>query len=1091
MKHLTYADRELLLLLSEACTFARKLSPNFGFEHALTRDLAVLSRYLVQHKDKKDVAEIARGGLIYVVQAARPSPKKLGEFELLVDAFITSYAVHEIRTRLGEQAIYNPPRLTSSEQSRAENLFLEFLEKPFLDDEKLVAESRKIGAFLANLATCGLFRRLQQSIDFLIFVLCDTNRSLEHRSYARAALSYVVCEDDAIDDRSGIVGYLDDNFIAQTAVEMIEPNREPWLELLDATIGKWPFLNGLIIDDGTGGRPISEYMIINSALSCSKLRNDGDLTETLLISPITGHVPFLLGFIAALGLAHESGQHNVSEDSFRQGMKVLVDGCAIAVFRGFDTCNGRRMFKLEQYCTQNKQKLSSVHYWPVSDLRRLIPADRTLSTRGDLQSDLSRSNIPLPGLEYLFNASENVQLPSVQRRIIIVMPVVAAHEMATQMHFQNYSLKDVIPMGHLSQDEGVKRWSKRFGKQQPLIIFVTDLDSVHELVEEEPKRNQLVIVDASRRNAHKTASLQRIQRFGISTLVILTERAANELDLHGDGRVSIWEWNNNDFASLLWPEQTIKDDEGYITRHERRLQWQVTIKPEIKKVQMPLATQAFEAVRNVKSLAHARGDECPTELDDLVTLTFVILTRLLRSATKLTANIPSTIEIERNLRQLRQKRDHSIYLSESERAAISLAETSMSELFSELRRDNPKANILNGLLSAQPNLVILCPHKQLCNDLEIAFSNTTTRILYSCNADESNLEGAVVPGWFSKDRMATLLMPPVTSPIHLILYDIEYQWHKDFRREQQKSHDMRKTYGNRAKVFPNVEGWGKPIADEIDLTSTDRNTSLNELEAIQQHVQMKYREHVYEISQSDGTETEVLARLVMFEGDAYAFLTDSYKANVVTHLLDNSIEALDDQVDIRRLQPSKLKLGDALLFRRGSDRDVIRTAADELLGVGVRKTSSLWRDAIQQCLVREHITTEELWKRLIAAGCPLQHQTIRSWLDSDDTIAPQSYIRDVGFIAQVTKNQTLINHMNDVLTSINEVRSAHLRASFRLAKQVMAKAVTMLKERNNYTPFIEIEANVVVARIVAIDDQLSTVRVSLINQLLEGGQWHE
>lgn len=60
MKQLTYADRELLLqtfdslkdgwkgrdddLLSQACEWAKSIAPTFGFEHALTRDIAVLSR---------------------------------------------------------------------------------------------------------------------------------------------------------------------------------------------------------------------------------------------------------------------------------------------------------------------------------------------------------------------------------------------------------------------------------------------------------------------------------------------------------------------------------------------------------------------------------------------------------------------------------------------------------------------------------------------------------------------------------------------------------------------------------------------------------------------------------------------------------------------------------------------------------------------------------------------------------------------------------------------------------------------------------------------------------------------------------------
>lgn len=136
MNQLTYADRELLLrtfdqlraewegsdetLLTDVCEWAKGLAPSFGFELGLIRDITSLSRYLVNHRQEHDLADIARGGLLYVLQVDQHGSSKLGDFGLLDDAFIASYAVYEIRARLGEQAAYNPPRLTREEQERAE-----------------------------------------------------------------------------------------------------------------------------------------------------------------------------------------------------------------------------------------------------------------------------------------------------------------------------------------------------------------------------------------------------------------------------------------------------------------------------------------------------------------------------------------------------------------------------------------------------------------------------------------------------------------------------------------------------------------------------------------------------------------------------------------------------------------------------------------------------------------------------------------------------------------------------------------------------------------------------------------------------------
>jgi hypothetical protein len=68
----------------------------------------------------------------------------LRDFGLLDDAFVTSYAVHEIRTRLGDPATYTPPRLTRAEQERAEALFLELVEKPAEEDAKLISEAYQV-----------------------------------------------------------------------------------------------------------------------------------------------------------------------------------------------------------------------------------------------------------------------------------------------------------------------------------------------------------------------------------------------------------------------------------------------------------------------------------------------------------------------------------------------------------------------------------------------------------------------------------------------------------------------------------------------------------------------------------------------------------------------------------------------------------------------------------------------------------------------------------------------------------------------------------------------------------------------------------
>lgn len=1105
MSHLTYADRELLLrafdslraswsgsdeqLLANACCWAKEVVPALGFEHALLRNVAMLSKYLIDHSKEVDLADIARGGLLYLLQAGTDYPQ-LSRFGLVDDAFIASYAVHEIRTRLGDHAVYSPPTLNKEEQELAEQLFLELLERPVMEDTALASAARRVSDELAGLAACGLFRRLSDNLAFLTSALHDSNRCAEHRSYARAAVSYVVCEEDAIDDRLGIAGYLDDNFIAQMAVDLIEPAREPLLALLDAAVGAWPFLNGMVIDDGKGGRPISEYMIISSALACPRLRG-GEYGSTALILPIVGPVPFLLGFVSTLGLVQESGQREVTEDSFCVGQKVLVDHCAIAEFAGFDTCSGRRVFKLRQYHRQHGHLLPCDHLWPITDLRRLVPVDSARVSRGQLVYDLRRSDAVLPALEYLFNASKTAHLASVTRRTLLVTPVGSAHEFARTLALHGQRLKEVIPMGHLTED-GVASWSSRFGEQEPLLIVASDIDAACRFAEEREGEIQLVIIDPQGRNANKAASLRRFQHLGVRTLVILAERAAGEPPVDS-AKTAIWEWNDDDFESLLWPStpKGKKGGGGAISDYERRLQFRPSAKIDTVVVPSQLADKSFESVRTLRALARERQDEQLVELDEIVSLSFGVLSRLLRCAIPLTPTTTTFQDAVSGLDRIAEVRTKCNFLTCQEREATAVAESSLRALFEKLTGENLKAAAVRRLVTAHQDLWIICPDKRLIPGLAADYGPSGTHIQAGYGADATTVGGAVIPGWFGRERMAALLMPPVTSPMHLVLYEIEQRWYSGFRRESQRARAARSAANVRHRLFPNVPGWRQPDEDRPGENTGIHDPSFQEMVAIQEYVRKGFRQRLYSSARSDGTEAELPARLVVFDGGVYAFLSESREANVVTHLLHNAINDPESKADVKRKPTSALSVGDALLFNRGSSRDVIRIAADEILEPGVRDTASLWRQALIEYSTHESLSSEQLHARLRAGGCPLLHQTIRNWLDDDQIIAPQAYKRDVAVIALVTDDQRLTRRIDSVLLAISEVRSAHLRASHHLAKQVLACAVNILKEQDQAASTIELAENILVVRIVEIDDEPVLVRASMCNRLLEGDAWHE
>lgn len=1101
MSILTYADRESLLstlgalkdspiennsLLAAATSWAKELTPEFGFEHSLIRDITVLCRYLTH--DNRDASELARGALQYVLRSRKVAPPlaqtKLGFHG---DAFIANYSVYEIRTKLGEKAVYNPPKLLDSEKTLAETLFLDFIDNPLSNDKELANKALSISKELGYLANSGFLKRLQKNTEFLCELLLNSNSNPEQCSYARAALSYLICEDDAIKDSSGLIGYLDDNFIVQLAVDFIISEREPWLDLLDATAACWPFINWLIIDDGSGdNRPISEYMIINSALSCEYLRDSKANQSTVLIAPTTGPTPLMVGFISALGLTEELRRSNAAQFAFKEGQKVLVDGSSIAEFTGIEKISNEEMFGLRQSHMREGQSAPVVTHWPLSELYRLLPADDERVPRGKLTRDLDKSSVPLPALEFLLSSMTRGILASLTKRIIIVTKTGAAHEIAKTLKVFGQELRHVIPMGHLTVDNSITSWSEEFGTIAPVLIFVSDLDSACIFAEENLETIDSMIIDVSDHNGNKTASLNRIIAMDIRVLVIVPERLAYETPITADEYADIWEWTNDDLSSLLWPSQSRKNSDGILSRYEHNIRIQATAKPTIHTISLESGKEAYDSIRNIKLVMNDRGDDQITEMEQCLDLAYNTMSHLLRSGFTLTQSTESHKVIDAGLRQLANIRETSKYITDAECSVITQAESTLQQLFSEIQNYNSKSELISDILSDQPDLMLVCPDVRLLDDLRKFWpANEVVRQ----HPIENKSSGVVIPGWFRKEHMSKLLVPPKSTHTHLILYDIEHQWYSAFENQRQNSHRHRSARSNRSKIFPRVEGWKNRKYRIAEPATSQYSPGAQDIAEIQRHIDLNYKKNLYMSARSTGSGEETEAQLVIFGNGCYAFLTKSYEASTITHLLDGTVDYEKEEAKIIQKTIEEITPGDALLFKRGSSHDIIRLFADQLLTPGIRETALLWKTSLIDYASRESLSGEQIHQKLRTHGCPLHFQTIRNWLGNDQIISPQSYQRDVAIIAEVTKEPQLNGKLGEVFAAIHEVRGAHIRASHLLAKQVINNALAVIEQEGEKTSAFELESDVFIVRVVEIDDIPTLVRTSLINQILEDKQW--
>ena len=288
MHAVSYADHMLLLehftsLLSNDPISEGDLCPATSWSERVPASLThsgtfqrQVHQLIALFNEQGPGSSVARTGLLYILRSGGPSPEDLTAIGLQAHSFVLSILLHRSRTLMGRSTAFVPPELSAEDRGRADEIFTSALDSPLYSDEALIRETR---AFVESpgLPTDSLFfRRLLHSAEFLATVLESGGYSQKETQYARAALSYLVLEEDSIDDRLGLIGFLDDAYIVDMAVSFIEPARKPWMRLIEASSDAGTLLAGTTLRDADGNeQAISPDMLVDAALLSEPAADDG------------------------------------------------------------------------------------------------------------------------------------------------------------------------------------------------------------------------------------------------------------------------------------------------------------------------------------------------------------------------------------------------------------------------------------------------------------------------------------------------------------------------------------------------------------------------------------------------------------------------------------------------------------------------------------------------------------------------------------------------------------------------------------------------------------------------------------------------
>jgi hypothetical protein len=344
---------------------------------------------------------------------------------------------------------------------------------------------------------------------------------------------------------------------------------------------------------------------------------------------------------------------------------------------------------------------------------------------------------------------------------------------------------------------------------------------------------------------------------------------------------------------------------------------------------------------------------------------------------------------------------------------------------------------------------------------------------------DSSFDELIVTAWPRARRFDRLLHLYATQKINLLAYSFERLWLTQYRQQYAQSRGPSMATSRKGKLLGIVS---VVCSDENPAPQTAAATSVPSPFDIPEERFLLRRKYAA-AKQSDAGEPEELidVHYVDFSGSTFAYISGGHELPVVNNCLTGK-QAATASVPFRPIDD--LNVGDFVLFRESGDSDIIRSIAEDEIGVmeyrRLRATAGRW----QATLRRFDRDARVVWERLRRFGFSRQLPTVRNWLANDQMIGPKDP-RDLHLIAQAIRDGELLDHVHEVENAIEVIKSLHISAGFRLTRLLLgelSKGVELLGDAES-----ELDlgfGKVWIVRIEEIDEEITQCARSLANRLL-------
>lgn len=1032
---LVNASRESLATDEELIRLACAGSPPYA---ATTSSRVVARTVLYLYQDGAGQArELARGALLLAIGSALPEIED-DERNACLEA-----AVVEIET---SAAGSSPSRITLNEEVRGKALAIfDRLQTPgahAYSDDSLISSVETFSARVPSAPGIPMSRFLDD-LRFLAKVLGGTGRPTADRTLARAALAYFADQDDAIPDELGLVGLLDDAFIARTTADRIEPTRASTNAAMDLVLAKWPFLHRLRLDHaGQEWNPST-----GTLLNLGAMLLPTQPVRSAIVVPTPGILALMLAMLAAFAQLYEDA--SVSR-VFRPPPGTFVAPAG----------DERSKVEIAGYTDAQQQQVPSdlatyvqLTYRPrrgeqINQFRPVEVLDRYVRVRAPtrlLRTELhdAADQTSLGALERLFGLDRPFRRPRSGGRIVAVAPYGVSEQLLSQLSLFGAPLIDVLPSGRTDAEGDLQPWGAARG--EPALLVTNTSSDAARLIEKMPGHAQLIAtLDTADRDEN---ALARVLDQRASATIVVPERAFEVQDHLATQGFEFLDWNSDGITASESPSRRTSATSHPLRRAETAILDDLSRRLVLQPAVLDENDAAWASLSALKRSVKAEyDDDILPEIADWIEEAFSLLYALDALPVVLPELSDDGDELRAKHGDLHRRLESARTWSAATRKAAIALEVSIGNLLAVLSARNPKREGILSALQSYPEALVDCADARWAALAQAGIVDAARR----ARRPEPQLP-VVRFEWLRQARLSKVALPPCGSPALFILYQSAARALTRLQRYRRARVDRHWSDQHRWKGLA-----ARPA--RIDAPADKANEDSVEDWALT----LRGRQLERALSRGAQSEELVETTLVQFVDDWYAFFSPDRVIYTATHLMDKTGS---ESAELREKLARQLVPGDLVVMIEGSDRDVIRDHADRHLPPGMRDLARTWHRALlraQATLGSERAVID----LLRAYGCHVTDQTIRAWLRSSTQIGPMAS-EHLDAIAHATGDLELTDNLEECRRAIGIVRSEHQRASQEIARRVFEQV------RNEFARGREHDA-------ALLDDQVRILTVERI-----------